>query len=127
MTGNRTLAASAVWVTAVVGAVVFAVAYDDGGYSLASRSAVARRGLVGDPRRRRRSACGRSAASRAAPSLPGALLAAFAAWTLASIAWSSSAEDAFAEFDRTALYLGVYVLAVARGRRAPPRRAGSTG
>src|SRR5439155_4791696 len=38
-------------------------------------------------------------------------------WNLASAAWSSSAEDAFAEFDRTALYLGIYVLTVVAADR----------
>ena len=118
MTSNRTLAASAVWVTALVGAVVFAVAYDDGGYALTTWSAVALAvwwtiGIgvavgVWPLGRLTRGAV-----------LPGVLLAAFAVWQLASSAWSSSAEDAFAEFDRTALYLGVYVLTVlaADGRR----------
>ena len=118
MTSNRTLAASAVWVTALVGAVVFAVAYDDGGYALTTWSAVALAVwwtiLIGV-------AVGVWPLGRLTRGavLPGVLLAAFAVWQLASIAWSSSAEDAFAEFDRTALYLGVYVLTVlaADGRR----------
>jgi O-Antigen ligase/Tetratricopeptide repeat len=42
----------------------------------------------------------------------GGLLAAFAGWTLASILWAPSAEDAFNEFNRVSLYLGVYVLVV---------------
>jgi hypothetical protein len=49
----------------------------------------------------------------------GGLFAALALWTLTSILWAPSAEDAFNEFDRVALYLGVYlfvVLAAARGR-----------
>ena len=41
MKGTRTLAAPAVWVTAVVAAVVFAVAYDDAGYALTTWSALA--------------------------------------------------------------------------------------
>jgi tetratricopeptide (TPR) repeat protein len=111
MTSTRPLATSAVWVTAVVGAAVFAVAYDDGGYAATSRSTVAVAVwwmiLVGV-------AVGvwpLGRISRGAV-VPGALLAAFACWDLASTAWSSSAEDAFAEFDRTALYLGIYTLAV---------------
>ena len=37
-------------------------------------------------------------------------MVALAAWTLASAFWSPSAEAAFAEFNRTMLYLGVFVL-----------------
>ena len=84
-----------------VGAVVFAVAYADGGYSLASRSTLALAVwwtiLLGV-------AIGVWPLGRLtrAAAIPGALLAAFAAWDLASTAWAASAEDAFAEFDRTA-------------------------
>src|SRR5262249_53262516 len=42
----------------------------------------------------------------------GSLLGAFALWDLASTAWTASAENAYEEFGRTALYLGVYALAV---------------
>ena len=96
MTATRALATSAVWVAAAVCVVVFAVAYDDGGYALTSWStvAVAVWWTIGVgvavgvwPRAR---------VTRAAV-VPGALLAAFAGWNLASTAWSSSAEDAFAE------------------------------
>jgi hypothetical protein len=45
------------------------------------------------------------------------LLASLTLMTLLSIAWSSSAEASFAEFDRTALYLGVFVLALLAGGR----------
>ena len=40
----------------------------------------------------------------------GSLIVALAAWTLASAFWSPSAEAAFAEFNRTMLYFGVFVL-----------------
>ena len=40
----------------------------------------------------------------------GGLLAAFAGLTLASVIWADSAEDAFTEFNRAALYLGVFAL-----------------
>jgi hypothetical protein len=54
----------------------------------------------------------------------GGFLAAFLAWTGASIAWADSAERALTEFNRAALYLGVFVLAVmAGGRRLAPRWA----
>src|SRR5918992_387630 len=56
--------------------------------------------------------------------ITGGFLAAFVAWTGASIAWADSAERALAEFNRAALYLGVFVLAVlAGGRRFAPRWA----
>jgi len=47
----------------------------------------------------------------------GALLAAFTAWTGLSIAWAPSAERAFAELNRAALLLGVFVIAVMLGTR----------
>jgi O-Antigen ligase len=47
----------------------------------------------------------------------GGLLAAFAAWTLASIAWAPSAEAAFLEFDRVALYLAIFMVAVLAATR----------
>jgi hypothetical protein len=110
----------AAWVASAVAVAVFAVAYADGGYSLASRSTLALAVwwaiLLGV-------ALGVWPLGRlaGAAAIPGALLAAFAAWDLASTAWAASAEDAFAEFDRTALYLGVYVLVVLA---ADPRRLG---
>jgi hypothetical protein len=45
----------------------------------------------------------------------GGFLAAFVVWTGASIAWADSAERALTEFNRAALYLGVFVLAVLGG------------
>jgi O-Antigen ligase len=50
------------------------------------------------------------------------LFAAFVAWTGASIAWSVSAEKAFNEFNRTALYLGVLVLAAFVANKANAER-----
>ena len=47
----------------------------------------------------------------------GALLASFALLVLASMAWAPNAERAFREFDRAALYLGLFVLAVVATRR----------
>jgi hypothetical protein len=52
----------------------------------------------------------------------GGLLAAFAGFTALSIAWSDSAERAFAEFDRVSLYVGVFALTVLAGRRSSLRR-----
>jgi O-antigen ligase len=51
-----------------------------------------------------------------------ALLAAFAVWTGASIAWATSNERAFDEFNRVSLYLGVFVLAALLARVAPLSR-----
>jgi O-antigen ligase len=45
----------------------------------------------------------------------GALLAGYAALALASMGWSSSAERAFAEFNRASLYLAVFCVAVLAG------------
>jgi O-antigen ligase len=111
MARTRSLPVSAIGTCALVAVAVFYVAYDDGSYSLASRSTIAIAvwwailvgiGLGVWPRGR---------IPRGAVAV-GLLLAAFAAWDLASTAWAASAENAYAEFDRTVLYLGVYVLAV---------------
>ncbi len=95
--------------------VAFCIAYDDGGYSLASRSTIAVvvwwTILVGvvvgawPLERSQRSAV-----------IPGLLLAALAVWALVSATWNASTEDAVVEFDRTALYLGIYVLVVLAAR-----------
>ena len=111
MAQSRSLTIPAIGVSAVVAAAVFYVAYEDGSYSLASRSAIgiavwwtilvaviARVWPVGSIPR--------------GAVVTGSLLAAFALWDLASTAWAASAENAYDEFDRTALYLGVYTLAV---------------
>jgi O-Antigen ligase len=50
------------------------------------------------------------------------LLAAFAVWTGVSIAWATSNEGAFDEFNRVSLYLGVFVLAALLARVAPASR-----
>jgi hypothetical protein len=117
MTRDRSLTISAIGTSAVVAVAVFYVAYEDGSYSVASRGTIAIvvwwTILV-------------AVVARFWPLEPvpkgavvtGSLLAAFALWDLASTAWAASAEKAYAEFGRTALYLGVYVLAVvAVGRR----------
>ena len=48
----------------------------------------------------------------------GALLAAFTVLTGISMIWAESAERAFTEFNRAALYLGVFAFAVLAGTRA---------
>jgi hypothetical protein len=109
--GARPSFAPGAWITAVVGTGVFFVAYDDGGYSLAARSTiaivvwwtiVAGLALGAWPLER---------VTRGAI-VTGSLLALFAGWDLASTTWAASSEGAVAEFDRSALYLGIYVLAV---------------
>jgi tetratricopeptide (TPR) repeat protein len=99
-----------------VAAATFVLAYDNGTFSLSARNALAVAvwwtivlGLaIG--------AWPLARISRAALAA-GALLAAFAVWTLASTAWATSAELAFLEFDRVALYLGVFLVAVLTGSR----------
>jgi hypothetical protein len=99
---------------AVVAGVTFAVAYDDGGYSLAARSTLGLLvwwtilvglllGVWRPPR-------------AAAAAVPAVLLAALAGWDLLSAAWSANAEGAVVEFDRTLLYLGIWVLVVLAAR-----------
>jgi O-antigen ligase len=92
-----------------VGLAVFALAYDGGTYDLLSRHslAVALWWTVGllvvlrlVPRAR----------LSGAVIVAGGFLAALALFTALSIAWAPSAEGAFREFDRVALYLGVFVL-----------------
>jgi O-Antigen ligase len=101
---------------AAVGVATFCLAYDDGGYSLAARSALAIGVwwaiLIG-------AVLGvwRLGPAIRAAVVPAALLAALAVWDLASTGWASSAEGAFDEFDRTSLYVGIYVLVVLAARR----------
>jgi O-antigen ligase len=97
-------------VVATVAAVTFALAYDQGAYSLSSRAIVAIAtwwavvfGIaVGafSPAR-----------LRAPVRLVGLLLAAFSAWTLASALWAADNERPLVEFDRVSLYLGLFILA----------------
>lgn len=95
---------------------MFYVAYDDGSYSVASRSTLAIAvwwvvliGLGVGP-------WPLAAITRAAL-VPAALLAAYGLWQLASVTWAADADAAFVEFDRTMLYLGVYLLVVLATRR----------
>jgi O-antigen ligase/polysaccharide polymerase Wzy-like membrane protein len=123
----RRLLSSASLLTVAVGAAVFLVAYDNGGYGLPTRSIAAIAvwwaiilgvglGLVPLARIPR------------VALVTGALLAGFAAWTLASTVWAPSAEAAFNEFNRVTLYLAVFTLAVLAGTRAnAPRWADGLG
>jgi hypothetical protein len=58
----------------------------------------------------------RAAWTRSAAAVTGTF-ALLAAWTLLSVAWASNAETAYAEFTRTALYVGVFALVVSLARR----------
>ncbi len=102
--------------TLAIAAALFVVAYDGGSYGQVGRNSVAIgvwwAVIVGfvfgvwPPR-----------APRAALAV-GGLLAAFALLTLASTTWATSAERAFADFDRASLYLGVFAVVVLAGRRS---------
>jgi hypothetical protein len=94
---------------AVIGAALFWVAFDGGSYSVSSRTSLAIVVLwiillcvllrvV------------QTAGLETLPRVIAVSLGAFAIWTLASAMWSSSTERAFIEFDRVALYLGVFLL-----------------
>jgi O-Antigen ligase len=117
----RSIVAPDVWVAAVVAGVVFLLAYDRGGFALASRATIAIAawwalllgvGLGVWPRAR---------VPRAAWIVFG-LLAAFAVWTFASIWWGESAENAFIEFNRVTMYLAIFLIPVLAGTRANLRR-----
>jgi hypothetical protein len=93
----------------ILAAAFFWIAYDNGSYSLTSRNSLAIAiwwvlivlivfGLL--PRQ----------PAPQASLLLGALLAAFALWTSASLLWSVSSEKTFDEVNRVTLYLGAFVL-----------------
>jgi len=97
--------------------ITFLTAYDDGSYALPSRNtlaialwwtAIAGLGL------RTLTLENVTRASLAV----GGLLAALAAWTFASVFWAPSAENAFNEFNRVSLFLGLFVFATLAVRRA---------
>jgi O-antigen ligase/polysaccharide polymerase Wzy-like membrane protein len=97
-------------VTGAVGLLVFLIAYDDGSYSLESRNTLAIAAWWGVILL----VLSRPSASWARPPalVTGGLLLLFTAWTGISAAWSDDVERTVAELDRTALYLGVFVLVV---------------
>jgi hypothetical protein len=95
----------------IVAASLFWIAYDNGSYGIEGRDTLAIAiwwtvvvvivfGLL--PRER----------VPPAALVLGALLAALALWTSASLLWSVSSESAFDEVNRVSLYLGVFVLVV---------------
>jgi hypothetical protein len=104
-----------------VAAGVFVLAYDNGAYSVQTRAATAVLVwwavlcslIVGVGRVERLGTAGRWV---------GGGLGALALWTLASSSWSSSAEAAVIEWNRVALYVGIFLLVGlhARSGRAGP-------
>src|SRR5437870_3170206 len=113
----RRLSRTEAWYAAAVGLATFLSAFDRGGFALSSRATAAIAvwwalllgvGLGVWPRTR---------VPRGAR-VTGFLLAAFTAWTFASIWWAKNPESAFLEFDRLTLYLGLFLLAVVAGSRA---------
>ena len=107
--------------TLAIAASVFTLALDGGGYALTTRSSagLAIWWIVGLAVAL--AVWPLAKPSRAALST-GGLLAALAALTALSMAWSDSAEKAFAEFERVTLYLGIFTVTVAAGTRANARR-----
>ena len=99
---------------------VFWLAYDDATFGLVARSSLAvavwwaiavttALGVLRPP-------------SRLAFWGVAGLLAAFAAWTAASMAWAASNERAFNEFNRVSLYVGIFVLAALVAQKTPASR-----
>jgi hypothetical protein len=101
---------------AIIAAVVVWIAYDDGSYGLPARATLAIAVLWGIVVGLALRVLSLSGLPRGA-AVVGGFLVAIAVWTLVSIAWAPSAEATFAEFNRTALFLAVYVLVVLAGRR----------
>ena len=104
-------------VTGLVAAAVLWVAYDNGSYGLASRSTLAIVvwwglivGLVFGLLQRE--------PIPRASLVVGALVAALALWTLASLFWTADAEATFDEFNRVTLYLGTFTLVALGSRRS---------
>ncbi|MDX6476066.1 MAG: hypothetical protein QOH95_1577 [Gaiellaceae bacterium] len=104
------------WPVPIVAAILFLVAYANGGYGVSTRailgaslwwSVILGVGLGLVPRNR---------PPRAALGV-GALLAAFALWALASAFWAPNPEQAVLEFDRNSMYLALYLVAVGTGGR----------
>jgi hypothetical protein len=108
LVGSR-FANPALLLTGVVAVAFFAVAYDNGSYGLPSRDTLAIAlwwaismgvafGIVG-----------LGQMTRTAKVIAG-LLTALCLWTLLSLIWAPSAENAFNEFNRVSLFLAVFLL-----------------
>ena len=104
-------------VTALVAAAVFWIAYDNGGYGLASRSTLAIAVWWGFIVAIAFGLLPRTPVPRAAM-LVGGLIAALALWTFASLLWSPNVEATFEEFNRASLYLGAFIVVVLVSRRS---------
>lgn len=105
------------WPTLLVATVCVAVAYENGGYGLTTRTILAVCVLWATIIGIAFGLLPRAGATRGGLAI-GGLLAGLAAWTLASTAWAPSAGAAFDEFNRVSLYLAVFALAsVAATRR----------
>ena len=96
-------------ISLAVGASLFAIAYDSGSYDVSSRNTLAiilwwviSTGAV----------LGLTALARMSPTawaISGLILA-LSLWTLISLYWAPTAENAFNEFNRVALYLAVFLV-----------------
>jgi hypothetical protein len=100
----------------VVTGAVFWIAYDDGSYGLPSRAALAIAVLWGIVVGLGLGVFSLARLSRGTVVVCG-LIVALAFWTLVSVFWAPSEEATFNEFNRAALYLGVYALVVLASTR----------
>jgi tetratricopeptide (TPR) repeat protein len=107
---------SALALTAAVAAVTFLVAYDGGTFGLTSRGTLAI-GVWWVVLLAVAAGLWPLAGLDRTTLLAGGLLAALAGLTLSSVIWADSAEISFDEFNRTALYVGVFALAALAARR----------
>jgi hypothetical protein len=98
--------------------VTFVTAYDNGSYWLPSRNVLAIAVwwavIVGVALR----ALNLEGASRASL-VTGGIIAALCAWTFSSVFWAPSAENAFNEFNRVSLLLGIFALTTLAARHMP--------
>ena len=105
-------------IASLVAIVTFVAAYDNGSYSLPSRIVLAIAVwwvvIVGVALR----ALSLEGSTRASVAL-GGVIAALCAWTFISVFWAPSAENAFNEFNRVSLFLGVFVLTTLAARHLP--------
>ncbi len=102
--------------TAAVAVAIFLVGYDSGGFAEPSRDAIAI-GLWWTVIVAVALGVWPLARLNRETFVTGALIAAFGALTLLSTTWASSAQAAYAEFTRVALYLGVFAVAAVGGTR----------
>ena len=102
----------------VLALATFVAAYDNGSYWLPSRNVLAIAVwwavIVGVALR----ALNLEGASRASLVM-GGIIAALCAWTFSSVFWAPSAENAFNEFNRVSLFLGIFALTTLAARHMP--------